>query len=204
MFERFTDRARRVVVIAQEAARDLNHSYIGTEHLLLGLLREGGGVAAQALSDLSVLESDIEIVLKEMAGPVAASPIGHIPFTPRVKKVIELSLREALQLGHNYIGTEHLLLAIIREGDGIAIQALARAGTDPTQVRTQVIFRLSGYTAKPTVSEPLLPDPFGPSYDDAEDLATLMISGVLAGEHDKARPVLDALRRMGWRPPAGP
>lgn len=199
MFERFTDRSRRVVVIAQEVARTLDHPYIGTEHILLGLLREGGGVAALSLGDLGVLESDIEVLVKEMVGPIGHPPSGHIPFTPRVKKVIELSLREALQLGHNYIGTEHLLLALLREGEGIAAQVLVQSGADLAQVRKQVVFRLSGYEAPAAAKVDFLP-----SYDDAEDLAALMISGVLAGEHDKARQVLDALRRLGWRPPAGP
>src|SRR5829696_3245407 len=118
MFERFTDRARRVVVLAQEEARLLDHNYIGTEHILLGLVHEGGGVAAQALTQLGVSLEAVRDQVKEIIGRGAEAPTGHIPFTPRAKKVLELSLREALELGHNYIGTEHILLGLLREGEG--------------------------------------------------------------------------------------
>src|SRR3712207_9278810 len=122
MFERFTDRARRVVVLAQEEARLLNHNYIGTEHILLGLIHEGEGVAAKALESLGISLEAVRSQVEEIIGQGGSSPSGHIPFTPRAKKVLELSLREALQLGHNYIGTEHILLGLIREGEGVAAQ----------------------------------------------------------------------------------
>ncbi len=145
MFERFTDRARRVVVLAQEEARLLNHSYIGTEHILLGLIHEGEGVAAKALESLGISLEAVRSQVEEMIGQGGSSPSGHIPFTPRAKKVLELSLREALQLGHNYIGTEHILLGLIREGEGVAAQVLIKLGADLSRVRQQVIQLLSGY-----------------------------------------------------------
>jgi ATP-dependent Clp protease ATP-binding subunit ClpC len=139
MFERFTERARRVVVHAQEEARELDHNYIGTEHLLLGLLREPESVAGQALRDLGIsLDSAREQVI-QIIGRGTEAPAGHIPFTPRAKKVLELSLREALQLGHNYIGTEHILLGMIREGDGVAAQVLTTLGGTLERVRDKVI-----------------------------------------------------------------
>jgi ATP-dependent Clp protease ATP-binding subunit ClpC len=145
MFERFTDRARRVVVLAQEEARLLNHNYIGTEHILLGLISEGEGVAAKALESLGVSLDSVRSQVEEIIGTGSSSPQGHIPFTPRAKKVLELSLREALQLGHNYIGTEHILLGLIREGEGVAAQVLQKLGADLGRVRQQVIQLLSGF-----------------------------------------------------------
>ena len=145
MFERFTDRARRVVVLAQEEARLLNHNYIGTEHILLGLIHEGEGVAAKALESLGISLEAVRSQVEEIIGQGGSSPSGHIPFTPRAKKVLELSLREALQLGHNYIGTEHILLGLIREGEGVAAQVLVKLGADLSRVRQQVIQLLSGY-----------------------------------------------------------
>lgn len=145
MFERFTDRARRVVVLAQEEARLLNHSYIGTEHILLGLIHEGEGVAAKGLEALGISLEAVRAQVEEIIGQGGSSPSGHIPFTPRAKKVLELSLREALQLGHNYIGTEHILLGLIREGEGVAAQVLVKLGADLGRVRQQVIQLLSGY-----------------------------------------------------------
>ncbi len=145
MFERFTDRARRVVVLAQEEARLLNHNYIGTEHILLGLIHEGEGVAAKALESLGISLEAVRTQVEEIIGQGHQSPSGHIPFTPRAKKVLELSLREALQLGHNYIGTEHILLGLIREGEGVAAQVLVKLGADLSRVRQQVIQLLSGY-----------------------------------------------------------
>jgi ATP-dependent Clp protease ATP-binding subunit ClpA len=139
MFERFTDRARRVVVLAQEEARLLNHDYIGTEHILLGLAREGDGVAARALESLEISLEAVRQQVEEIIGRGKRAPTGHIPFTPRAKKVLELSLREAHQLGHNYIGTEHILLGLIREGEGVAAQVLVRLGADLNRVRQQVI-----------------------------------------------------------------
>src|SRR6187455_2445736 len=145
MFERFTDRARRVVVLAQEEARMLNHNYIGTEHILLGLIHEGEGVAAKALESLGISLEAVRAQVEEIIGQGQSAPTGHIPFTPRAKKVLELSLREALQLGHNYIGTEHILLGLIREGEGVAAQVLVKLGADLSRVRQQVIQLLSGY-----------------------------------------------------------
>ena len=149
MFERFTDRARRVVVLAQEEARLLNHNYIGTEHILLGLIHEGEGVAAKALESLGISLEAVRQQVEEIIGQGGSSPSGHIPFTPRAKKVLELSLREALQLGHNYIGTEHILLGLIREGEGVAAQVLVKLGADLSRVRQQVIQLLSGYPGPP-------------------------------------------------------
>jgi ATP-dependent Clp protease ATP-binding subunit ClpA len=146
LFERFTDRSRRVVVLAQEEARLLNHNYIGTEHILLGLIREGEGVAAQALESMGIALEAVRHELTELIGQGGGEPTGHIPFTPRAKKVLELALREALQLGHNYIGTEHILLGLIREGEGVAAQVLVKLGADLATVRQQVIQSLSGYT----------------------------------------------------------
>ncbi|MCP3426724.1 ATP-dependent Clp protease ATP-binding subunit [Rothia sp. AR01] len=145
MFERFTDRARRVVVLAQEEARMLNHNYIGTEHLLLGLIHEGEGIAAKALESMGVTLSAVREQVQDIIGPGQQAPSGHIPFTPRAKKVLELSLREALQLGHNYIGTEHILLGLIRAGEGVASQVLSKLGAEPSRVRQTVIDMISGY-----------------------------------------------------------
>ncbi len=145
MFERFTDRARRVVVLAQEEARMLNHNYIGTEHILLGLIHEGEGVAAKALEQLGISLEAVRSQVEEIIGHGEVAPTGHIPFTPRAKKVLELSLRESLQLGHNYIGTEHILLGLIREGEGVAAQVLQKLGADLNRVRQQVIKLLQGY-----------------------------------------------------------
>jgi ATP-dependent Clp protease ATP-binding subunit ClpC len=152
MFERFTDRARRVVVLAQEEARMLSHNYIGTEHILLGLIHEGEGVAAKALESLGISLEAVRAQVEEIIGHGQQAPSGHIPFTPRAKKVLELSLREALQLGHNYIGTEHILLGLIREGEGVAAQVLVKLGADLNRVRQQVIQLLSGYQGKETAS----------------------------------------------------
>ncbi len=145
MFQRFTDRARRAVHLAQEEARLLRHNYVGTEHLLLGLLYEGEGVAAKALGSLGISLERVRAQVEEIIGRGQTIPSGHIPFTPRAKKVLELSLREALQLGHSYIGTEHILLGLIREGEGPAAQVLARLGADLNPVRQQVIQLLHGY-----------------------------------------------------------
>lgn len=145
MFERFTDRARRVVVLAQEEARMLNHNYIGTEHILLGLIHEGEGVASKALEQLGVSLENVREQVQEIIGQGQQAPTGHIPFTPRAKKVLELSLREALQLGHNYIGTEHILLGLLREGEGVAAQVLVKLGADLSRVRQTVIQLISGY-----------------------------------------------------------
>ncbi len=145
MFERFTDRARRVVVLAQEEARLLNHNYIGTEHILLGLIHEGEGLAAKALENLGISLNAVREQVTEIIGKGQQAPTGHIPFTPRAKKVLEYSLREGLQLGHTYIGTEHILLGLIREGEGVAAQVLVKLGADLNKVRQQVIQLLAGY-----------------------------------------------------------
>ena len=160
MFERFSDRARRVVVLAHEEARLLDHSYIGTEHILLGLVHEGGGVAARALQELGISLDALREQVEQAAGRGSTRPSGHIPFTPRVKKVLELSLREALHLGQNYIGTGHLLLGVVREEEGpaeggVAAKVLTGLGTDLTQVRRQVIAQLR----EPSDEGPLLGQP---------------------------------------------
>jgi ATP-dependent Clp protease ATP-binding subunit ClpC len=148
MFERFTDRARRAMVLAQEEARMLSHSHIGTEHLLLGLIHEGGGVAAQALESLGISLQVVRQQVEEVIGQGQHAPADSIPFTPRAKKVLELSRREALAMGHNYVGTEHILLGLLREGDGVAAQVLVRLGADLNRVRQQVIQLLAGHQDK--------------------------------------------------------
>ena len=142
VFERFTDRARRVVVLAQEEARLLNHNYIGTEHLLLGLIHESEGVAARSLESLGISLAVVRGRVEDIIGQGVQAPSEHIPFTPRSKKVLELSLREALALGHNYIGTEHILLGLIREGEGVAAQVLVAVGASLETVRARVLATL--------------------------------------------------------------
>src|SRR6201981_172378 len=153
MFEKFTDRARRVVVLAQEEARMLNHNFIGTERILLGLIHEGEGVAAKALESLGISLEVVRQQVEEIVGQGQQAPSGHIPFTPRAKKVLELSLREALQLGHNYIGTEHILLGLIREGDGVAAQVLITLGGTLSRVRDKVVQLLHGYRGEGVIGE---------------------------------------------------
>jgi ATP-dependent Clp protease ATP-binding subunit ClpC len=153
MFERFTDRARRVVVLAQEEARMLNHNYIGTEHLLLGLIGEGAGVAAKALESLGISLAAVRQQVKEIIGQGQQAPPGHIPFTPRAKKVLELAQREVRALGHDYVGTEHILLGLIREGDGVAAQVLVNLGADLNRVRQQVIQLVHGYQGKDVIGQ---------------------------------------------------
>jgi ATP-dependent Clp protease ATP-binding subunit ClpA len=145
VFERFTDRGRRVVVLAQENARMCNHNYIGTEHILLGLLHEGEGVACRALEGLGISLEAVREQVQEIIGQGQQAISGHIPLTLRAKTVLELSLREALQLGHNYIGTEHILLGLLREGEGVAAQVLTRLGVELPKARAQVIQLLTGY-----------------------------------------------------------
>jgi ATP-dependent Clp protease ATP-binding subunit ClpC len=159
MFERFTDRARRVVVLAQEEARMLNHNYIGTEHILLGLIHEGEGVAAKALESLGISLEAVRSQVEEIIGQGQSAPTGHIPFTPRAKKVLELSLREALQLGHNYIGTEHILLGLIREGEGVAAQVLQKLGADLNRARQKVVEMLAGHVHQSEEPEGVRVDP---------------------------------------------
>jgi ATP-dependent Clp protease ATP-binding subunit ClpC len=148
MFERFTDRARRVVVEGQEEARTLDHSYMGTEHILLGLIHEGQGVGAKALESLEISLDTVRQQVQEIIGQGQYAPSGHIPFTPAAKKVLELGLSESKALGHHYVGTEHILLGLIREGDGVAAHVLVRLGADLDRVRQQVIQLLHDYQAK--------------------------------------------------------
>jgi ATP-dependent Clp protease ATP-binding subunit ClpA len=144
VFERFTDRARRVLVLAQEEARLLKHNFIGTEHILLGLMHEGEGKAAKALESLGISLEAVRAKVEETVGPIGSPREENVPFTPRAKKALELSLREALQLGHQYIGTEHLLLGLLREGEGVAVQVLVALGPDPARIRQEVMTVLSG------------------------------------------------------------
>ncbi|WP_288453099.1 Clp protease N-terminal domain-containing protein, partial [uncultured Microbacterium sp.] len=201
MFERFTDRARRVVVLAQEEAKMLNHNYIGTEHILLGLIHEGEGVAAKALESLGISLDAVREQVQDIIGQGQQQPTGHIPFTPRAKKVLELSLREALQLGHNYIGTEHLLLGLIREGEGVAARVLENLGVDLAKVRTQVI-RMLGETAevsaggggggaKGSTKTPTL-DEFG---NNLTQLATEAKLDPVVGRHNEIDRVIQILGR---------
>jgi|SRR5437870_1156039 len=162
VFERFTDRARRVVVLAQEEARLLNHNFIGTEHLLLGLVQEGEGVAAQVLQSLGIALEAVRTKVEEIVGRGGSSAPASIPFTPRAKKVLELSLREALQLGHNYIGTEHILLGLVREGEGVAAKVLVTMGADLSRVRQRVIEVLSNHPVGEHPEPTVVPRPDPP------------------------------------------
>src|SRR5690625_4810399 len=169
MLERFTDRARRVVVLAQEQAKMLNHNYIGTEHILLGLIHEGEGVAAKALESLGISLEAVRQQVEQMTGQGQQPPTEYIPFTPRTKKVLELSLAEASQLGHNDIGTEHLLLGLIREEDGVAAQALVILGADLDRVRQHVFDELREHPVKEAGKS----SPSSPGLSEAEPLARL-------------------------------
>jgi ATP-dependent Clp protease ATP-binding subunit ClpA len=153
MFERFTDRARRVVVLAQEEARLLDHGYIGTEHLLLGLIHEGEGVAAKALESLGISLAAVREQVEAIIGRGQQAPSGHIPFTARAKQVLDLSLREMGQMGQDYVGTEHILLGLLREGDGVAAQVLVRMGADLNRVRQQVIQLAGGHAGKGAIGK---------------------------------------------------
>ena len=193
MFERFTDRGRRVVVLAQEEARMLNHNYLGTEHLLLGLLRESGGVAAKALQSLGIGLEAVRHQVVEIIGEGHQAPSGHIPFTPRVKKVLELSLREAQLLGHDYVSTEHLLLGLLREGDGVAVQVLVRLDANLNLVRQQVIGLLHGSGQQETEE--------GPGHGRRPsirvyDAAALAQIDALTSELGRANAELDRLRAV--------
>jgi ATP-dependent Clp protease ATP-binding subunit ClpC len=149
MFERFTDRARRVVVQAQAEARRLDHSYVGTEHVLLGLTHESiGGLAAKVLESLGIGLEAVRQRVEEVAGRGKQAPSGHIPFTPRTKKLLELALQESRALGHNYVGTEHILLGLIRQGDGVAAHVLSELGADLDGAREQVLRLLEEYRRK--------------------------------------------------------
>ena len=188
MFERFTDRARRVVVLAQEEARMLNHNYIGTEHLLLGLIHEGEGVAAKALESLGITLEKVRDQVEEVIGQGQQAPTGHIPFTPRAKKVLEYSMREALQINHPYIGTEHILLGLIREGEGVAAQVLIKLGADLNRVRSTVLQMLSGYQGKEAATAGA-PDS-GPSQTAATILDQFGRNLTQAARENKLDPVI--------------
>ncbi|MCC2594714.1 ATP-dependent Clp protease ATP-binding subunit [Tessaracoccus sp. OS52] len=188
MFERFTDRARRVIVLAQDEAKLLNHNYIGTEHILLGLIHEGEGVAAKALESLGISLEAVRDQVEEIIGQGQQVPTGHIPFTPRAKRVLELSLREALQMNHSYIGTEHILLGLIREGEGVAAQALLKLGADLNRVRTTVIQLLSGYQGK-EASLSGAPDT-GPEKSSSQVLDQFGRNLTLAARENRLDPVI--------------
>jgi len=149
MFERFTDRARRVVVLAQEEARLRDHGYSGTEHILLGIVHEGSGIAGRALESLEISLPRVRIEVEEIIGRGGSAPVGNVPFTPRAKKVLELSLREAVTLGHNYIGTEHILLGLIREGEGVGAKVLVESGADLETTRARVLDLLADKEGRP-------------------------------------------------------
>jgi ATP-dependent Clp protease ATP-binding subunit ClpC len=177
LFERFTDRARRVVVLAQEEARMLNHVYVGTEHVLLGLIHERQGIAANALESLNISLEAVRQQVEEIIGQGQAAPTGALPFTPRAKKVLELSLREAVQLGHNYIGTEHILLGLIREGEGVGAQVLQKLGGNLNRVRQTVIQILSGYVPG---AEEMPPEAWTPPSGPRCSSCSLSLEGALA------------------------
>src|SRR5271154_1729663 len=161
MFERYTDRAKRVIVLAQQAARDLNHNWIGTEHLAAGLIGEGGGVAFLALTALGVTGEAVREAVFERVPAGQVQPAGHIPFTPELKKILELGLRESLQLGCNYVATEHLLLGLIRREEGTGAKVLADCNVTLPEVRAKVLELLRGYAeqekAKPRPPPSSLP-----------------------------------------------
>jgi ATP-dependent Clp protease ATP-binding subunit ClpA len=195
MFERFTDRARRVVVLAQEEARMLDHNYVGTEHILLALVREGEGVAAKALESLGIRLEAVRQQVEEIIGRGKKASAGHIPFTPRAKKVLELSLRESLQLGHDYIGTEHILLGLLREGEGVAAQVLVRLGADLNRVREQVIQLLASHQGPQPVVRAVRARPFpGRARFSQEELIR-----TLADLGTRLRAIEE---HLGLRPPA--
>jgi ATP-dependent Clp protease ATP-binding subunit ClpA len=193
VFERFTDRARRVVVLAQEEARLLKHNYIGTEHVLLGMLHEGEGIAAQVLESRDISLEAARTSVEGIVGQGSSSPSGHIPFTPRAKKTLECALREALQLGDNFIGTEHLLLGLLREGEGVAIQVLEQLGADLGQVREQVIGMAVGERTERNESEQEIEAPTTSGHD-------LLVES-LTDEVRRLRRDLDRIREALRRPP---
>src|SRR3989440_327633 len=198
MFERFTDRARRVVVRAQEEARMLHHDYIGTEHILLGLIGEGEGGAARALESLGISLEAVRQHAGEITGQGQQAPSGHIPFTPRATKVLELSLREALQLGHNYIGTEHILLGLIRDGEGVAAQVLVKLGADPGRVRQQVIQLLQGSPGKEPAAAGAPPETIKDKQLYPLDLSALVAGSRYRGDfEERLKKVLKEIRTRG-------
>jgi ATP-dependent Clp protease ATP-binding subunit ClpA len=197
MFERFTDRARRVVVLAQEEARLLSHDYIGTEHILLGLLAVNSGIAYEALTAEKVSLETVRAKVEEIVGKGDSTPSGHIPFTPRAKKILELSLREALNLGHNYIGTEHILLGLIREGEGVACQALVAVGADLPAIRARVLARVGGAAAIAGT----LPPPRGlrARWASLRSGQQQAMEPVVYGPTREGMPVLRRLTARAWR-----
>lgn len=205
MFERFTDRARRVAILSQEEARLLNHHQIGTEHHLLGLIHEGEGIAALALAEHGITLEAARTEVEKLSAPMTEPFNGHMPYTPRSKKILELSLREALQLGHNYIGTEHILLGLIREGQGKGCQVIVTMGVQLHELRETIIRILSGYAGKESRQRLS-----GPSSrrgtaraEDADWNAALVIADALKQETQRdALRVVAAMRRLGWTPPA--
>jgi ATP-dependent Clp protease ATP-binding subunit ClpA len=204
MFERFTDRARRVVVLGQEEARLLNHDYIGTEHLLLGLIHEGEGVAALALESLGMRLEAVRAQVQEIIGrgESEAASSGQIPFTPRAKKVLELSLRESQQLGHNYIGTEHILLGLIREGQGVAAQVLVKLGADFSRVRQQVIQLLSGsaggseVAAETRLMQMTVPEDLREAEEQLVEVRRHKVAAIEAQDFDRAAALRDQELRL--------
>jgi ATP-dependent Clp protease ATP-binding subunit ClpA len=201
MFERFTDRARRVIVLAQEEAALLHHDYIGTEHLLLGLAHEGQGVAAKALESLGIRLEALRSQVEEAIGRGQRAPSGHIPFTPRAKKVLELSLRESQQLGHNYIGTEHILLGLVREGEGVAAQVLVKLGADLSRTRQQVIQLLSGYAGGPEEDPgtPPVPGDLGEVEEQLAQVRSQKEAAIDAQDFAKAAALRDAEKQLLMR-----
>jgi ATP-dependent Clp protease ATP-binding subunit ClpA len=201
MFERFTDRARRVIVLAQEEAAHLNHDYVGTEHLLLGLAHEGQGVAATALESLGIRLEALRSQVEEAIGRGQRAPSGHIPFTPRAKKVLELSLRESQQLGHNYIGTEHILLGLVREGEGVAAQVLVKLGADLARTRQQVIQLLSGYAGGPEEDPgtPPVPGDLGEVEEQLAQVRSQKEAAIDAQDFARAAALRDAEKQLLMR-----
>jgi ATP-dependent Clp protease ATP-binding subunit ClpC len=201
VFERFTDRARRVVVYAQEEAQLLNHNYVGTEHLLLGLAHDGQGVAAKALESLGIRLEAVRVQVEAIIGRGQRAPSGHVPFTPRAKKVLELSLREAKQLGHNYIGTEHILLGLIREGEGVAAQVLVELGGDLSRVRQQVLQVLSGHAgvqvgARTRLVRMTVPDDLREAEEQLAQVRREKEAAIDAEEFDRAAALRDQERQL--------
>jgi ATP-dependent Clp protease ATP-binding subunit ClpA len=202
VFERFTDRARRAIVLAQEEARLLNHDYVGTEHLLLGLAHEGQGVAARALESLGISLEAVRAQVEAVLGRGERAPSGHLPFTPRAKKVLELTLREALELGHDYIGTEHILLGLIREGEGVAAQVLVQLGADLRRARRQVVQLLSGHAgsveagARTRLVRMSVPDDLRDAEEQLAGVRREKQAAIDAEEFDQAAALRDQERQL--------
>jgi ATP-dependent Clp protease ATP-binding subunit ClpA len=202
VFERFTDRARRAIVLAQEEARLLNHDYVGTEHLLLGLAHEGQGVAARALESLGISLEAVRAQVEAVLGRGERAPSGHLPFTPRAKKVLELTLREALELRHDYIGTEHILLGLIREGEGVAAQVLVQLGADLRRARRQVVQLLSGHAgsveagARTRLVRMSVPDDLREAEEQLAGVRREKQAAIDAEEFDRAAALRDKERQL--------